>query len=148
MSRRQVLGALQQEGGLLAEAVAASDKASLAASEVADAEHELDLFVDNPKLLSLLGEAKFIQGIEVRQRALDAARQQLADLQTQTSLSAELADGDLTAAWPTLTTQERRRLMHGLLERVVLIRANGRGRQKAPMRERTAIVLRGGKTLA
>jgi site-specific DNA recombinase len=144
----QVLRALQQEGGLLAEAVAASDKASLAASEVADAEHELDLFVDNPKLLSLLGEAKFIQGIEVRQRALDEARQQLADLQTQTSLSAELADGDLTAAWPTLTTQEKRRLMHGLLERIMLTRANGRGKQKQPISERTTIVLRGGKTLA
>jgi hypothetical protein len=44
---------------------------------------------------------------------------------TQTSFADELADGDLLRAWPTLTIQERRRLMNGLLEQVVLTRARG-----------------------
>ena len=39
-----------------------------------DAEHELDLFVTNPKLLTLLGEQQFVEGVEARQHALDQAR--------------------------------------------------------------------------
>lgn len=73
--------------------------------------------------------------------------QGLADLQTQTSLAEELADGGLLRAWPTLTVQERRRLMNGLLERVVLTRAEQRGRHARPVGERTEIVLRGGARL-
>ena len=64
-----MLSALQDENGLLAQAVAASDKVEAAARAVAEAEHELDLFVTNPKLLSLLGEQKFVEGVEARQQA-------------------------------------------------------------------------------
>jgi hypothetical protein len=128
----QVLRALQAEDGLLAQAVAASEQIETAAREVAEAEHELDLFVDNPKLLSLLGEQKFIEGVEARQRALDGARAELAQMRSQSALAEELGDGDLLRTWPSLTTQERRRLMHGLLERVVLTRANRRGSSRGP----------------
>ena len=110
---------------------------------MSEAEHELDLFVNNPKLLSLLGEQKFIEGVEVRQRALDEARQRLAELATRMRLPNELADGDLLEAWPTLIWQEKRRLLHGLLDRVVLRRADGRGKDGVPLVERTQIVLRG-----
>jgi site-specific DNA recombinase len=139
----QVLEALQAEDGLLAQAVAASEQSEAAARTVAEAEHELDLFVGNPKLLSLLGEQKFLEGVEVRQRALDEAREALAQARSQSALAEELGDGDLLRAWPTLTIQERRRLMHGLLERVVVTRADRRGRQAPPIGERTQIVLRG-----
>jgi Recombinase zinc beta ribbon domain len=114
-----VLEALRAEDGLLAQAVAASERADAAARELADAEHELDLFVNNPKLLSLLGEQKFIEGVEVRQQALDEARKQLAEVKTQTSLADDLPMVTFFALGPTLTIQERRRLMHGLLEQVV-----------------------------
>jgi hypothetical protein len=110
---------------------------------VREAEHELDLFVNNPKLLSLLGEQKFLEGAEVRQRALDEARATLADARAQSALADELGNGDLLTAWPTLTTQERRRLMHGLLERVVVGRADRRGRHARPIGERAQIILRG-----
>ena len=139
----QVLHALQAEGGLLAHAVERSEALEDAARAVADADHELDLFVTNPKLLTLIGEAKFLDGVDARQRALDEARATLADLQTQVSLGAELADGDLLRAWPTLTTQEKRRLLHGLLDRVVVTRARGRGKNANPVSERAQIVLRG-----
>lgn len=138
-----MLEALQAEGGLLAQAVAASERVEAAVRSVADVEHELDLFVNNPKLLSLLGEQKFVEGVEVRQRALDEARAGLAEVQRQTALADELADGDLLRAWPTLTVQERRRLMNGLLEQVVLTRADRRGRHASPIGQRTEIVLRG-----
>jgi DNA invertase Pin-like site-specific DNA recombinase len=143
----QVLAALQAENGLLAQAVAASEQIEAAARALSEAEHELDLFVNNPKLLSLLGEQKFIEGVEVRQRALDEARAALADVRVQSALADELGDGDLLTAWPRLTTQEHRRLMHGLLERVVVTRADRRGRHARPIGERTQITLRGGVEL-
>jgi site-specific DNA recombinase len=139
----QVLGALNGEGGLLARAVDASEALDAAVRAVADAEHELDLFVTNPKLLTLIGEAKFMEGVDARQRELDEAREMLAELRRQSALADELADGDLLKAWPTLTVQEKRRLLHGLLDRVVVSRARGRGKHANPVSERAQIVLRG-----
>jgi DNA invertase Pin-like site-specific DNA recombinase len=143
----RVLAALAQEDGLLAQAIEASEQLEAAVRAVADAEHELDLFVNNPKLLSVLGEEKFVEGAEVRQRVLDEARSTLAEVRTQSSLVDDLADGDLLAAWPALTVQERRRLMHGLLEHVTVARAKRRGRKAEPIADRAAIVLRGGVEL-
>jgi DNA invertase Pin-like site-specific DNA recombinase len=144
----QVVQALEAEDGLLAHAVAASERVEAAARAVDDAEHELDLFVNNPKLLSILGEAKFVDGVEARQQALDEARHGLSELREQTALADELADGDLLHAWPTLTVHERRRLMNGLLEQVVLTKADRRGRHARPVGERTEIVLRRGVALS
>ena len=81
----------------------------------------------------------------MRQRELDEERQQLAELRSQSALASELADGDLLEAWLTLDLPERRRLLHGLLDRVVLRRADGRRREKGgiALAERTQIVLRG-----
>jgi DNA invertase Pin-like site-specific DNA recombinase len=143
----RVLAALAQEDGLLARAVEASDQIEAVARAVEEAEHELDLFVNNPKLLSLLGESKFLEGVEVRQQALDEARTALAEARSQSSLVEELGDGDLLRSWPTLTMQERRRLMHGLLEKIVVSRALGRGQAAEPIAKRTQILLRGGTYL-
>jgi site-specific DNA recombinase len=140
---RQVVAALSAEEGLLAQAVDASEALDEAAHAVGEAEHELDLFVTNPKLLTLLGEQKFVEGIEVRQRALDQARQSLGELRSQSALAEEITEGDLLDAWPTLTTQEKRRLLHGLLDRITLKRAPGRGKNATPIAERTQIILRG-----
>jgi DNA invertase Pin-like site-specific DNA recombinase len=143
----QVVAALQAEDGLLAQAAAASEQIDEAARSVAEGEHELDLFVNNPRLLSLLGEEKFMEGAEARQEALDEARVALAEARSQSALAEELGDGDLMQAWPSLTVQERRRLMHGLLEQVIVSRADRRGRHARPIGERTQVVLRGGSIL-
>src|SRR5262249_19200361 len=143
----RVLEALANEDGVLAEAVAASEQIEAAARAVEEAEHELELFVNNPTLLTTLGEQRFVDGVQVRQRAVDQARQPLAQLRAQSILADELADGDLLTAWPSLTPQEQRRLLHGLLERVVLSRAPARGKDAKPIPERTEIVLRGGQAL-
>lgn len=82
-------------------------------------------------------------GVDARQRALDEARETLAELRNQSTLADERADGFLVKAWPTPTTQEKRRLPHGLLDRVVVSRARGRGKNANPVSERTQIVLRG-----
>ena len=143
----QVHQALQAEGGFLAQAVDASQQIEGATRALAEAEHELDLFVGNPRLLTLLGETKFVEGVEARQRALDDARRTLSELHAHNQLANELADGDLLHAWPTLTTQEKRRLMHGLLDRVIVTRANSRGRHAQSIPERTQVILRGGTPL-
>jgi hypothetical protein len=143
----QVLAALQAEGGLVAEARAANDQLGQASRAVTDAEHELDLFVLDPKLLSLLGERKFREGVEVRQRALDDARERLAEARSQAALIAELPSGDLLKEWPRLTIQEKRKLLHGLLDQVILTRSPGRGKNATPVAERTQILLRGGVLL-
>jgi Recombinase zinc beta ribbon domain/Recombinase len=75
-----VLAALRADGGPLAQAVQASEQIDEAARVVANAEHELDCFVTNPKLLTLLGEDRFGHGVEARQRALDEARATLATI--------------------------------------------------------------------
>jgi DNA invertase Pin-like site-specific DNA recombinase len=144
----RVLVALRAEGGLFAEARQAEEALTQFVAAVTEAEHELDLFVSNPKLLTILGEEKFLEGVEVRQRALDSARSALADLRAQTTLVSGVADGDLVRAWPTLSLQEKRRLMHGLLDRVVVRRAGARGRQAPAVSERTEIFLRGNVGLA
>jgi site-specific DNA recombinase len=140
---QQVLHALHSEGGLLAQATSASEALDDAQRNLTDAEHELDLFLQTPRLLTLLGEDKFLEGAEVRQQALDEARATVSEIGQQSALAQELADGDLIAAWPTLTIQEKRRLMHGLLDRVTVKRATGRGRHADPISDRTQIVLRG-----
>jgi hypothetical protein len=139
----QVLQVLRAEGGPLAEARAADAQLGEAAQALTEAEHELDQLLANPKLLTILGEAKFTEAVAVRQRALEDARQRLAEVRSQTTLLHNLSDGDLLAAWPTLSTQEKRRLLHGLLDRVIVRRAGARGRQAPPIGERTVILLRG-----
>jgi site-specific DNA recombinase len=139
----QVLEALKAEDGLLAQAVESSQAIEEAARAVEEAEHELDLYVGNPKLLTILGERKFVEGVEARQGALDDARALLAQLRAKSVVSEELLSGDLVRAWPQLAMQEKRRLLHGLLDRVVLRRAPGRGKDAVAVADRTQIVLRG-----
>jgi hypothetical protein len=62
----QVLAALQAEDGLLAQAVQSGEALAEAARTLIDAEHELDLFINHPELLTLLGETKFVKGVETR----------------------------------------------------------------------------------
>jgi hypothetical protein len=143
----QVLRALTKEGGVLAQAVEASEEIDAAATAVGEAEHELDLFVNHPRLLTLLGEQKFVDGVGTRQHALDEARAELSRLRQQSEIATELSEGDLIAAWPTLTVQEKRQLMFGLLDQVVVRRASGRGRHAEPIRDRVEIQLRGGVPL-
>jgi site-specific DNA recombinase len=139
----QVLDALRSEDGLLAQAVEASEQIEEAARALEEAEHELDLYVGNPRLLSILGETRFVEGVEARQQALDEARRLLAELRAHSVVTEELLSGDLVRAWPQLAIQEKRRLLHGLLDRVVLRRAPGRGKDAVPVADRTQIVLGG-----
>ena len=62
-------------------------------------------------------------------------------------LGDDLLPTDLLHAWPDLTIPERRTIMHGLLDRVLLERDPTCGRSRTPLSDRTTIILRGGNTL-
>ncbi len=96
-----------------------------------------------PEAALLLGEQKFVEGVEARQGALDEGRRASAEAQLQAALTSEIGDGDLLRAWPSLSVREKRRLMHGLLDRVVVQRADRGGRHARPISDRTQIILRG-----
>ena len=142
-----VLQLLEITGGVLAEARAAAEQLEQRQRELDEATDELDVFVNNPRLITVLCEAKFVQGVETRQAAVDDARNRLTELRTQSELVTTVADGNLLTAWPTLTTVEKRRLLHNLLDHVTLSDAGGRrGRAAPPIAERTTITLRGAHT--
>jgi DNA invertase Pin-like site-specific DNA recombinase len=143
----QVLRLLRAEGGFVAGAVAASADLEHARRAVAQAEHELDLYLAEPLLLSTLGRDKFIEGAQARRQALEEALAELEQLRAKSHLSEELVSGDLLAAWPDLSVQEKRQLLRGLLEAVILTRAGARGRAAKPIAQRTQIILRGGGPL-
>lgn len=139
---QQVLDAMSGDGGVLAQAVESSEQLEAAARILAEAEHELALYLATD-LVSTVGQEAFMQGVTVRQQRLDEARERLAELREQSLFADELTSGDLLRAWPELETTEKRTLMHGLLERVMLRRAPARGPERVPIEERTQIVLGG-----
>ena len=85
----------------------------------------------------------FLAGVETRQTAVDRARAELEGLRAQSLVLDQLPSGDLREAWPQLELQEKRTLMHGLLDRVVLQRDESKGRNPKPLSDRAQIVLRG-----
>lgn len=143
----QVLATLRAEGGLLAQAVEASAQIEQAARAVAETEHELDLYLTS-ELVSVIGRERFLQGVDARQQALDDTRAELGRLRAQSTFAEELTSGDLLTAWPELAVQEKRQLLHGLLDRVLVKRSDGRKRDALPVSERTQIVLRGNVLLS
>ena len=142
----QVVAALKAKGGLLAEARAAHERLEELVRQAA-ADHELDTYL-NSSLITVIGEARFMEGVEGRQTALDSARTELAELRSQSAIVNDLTDGNLLRAWPELSTPEKRTLLHGLLDKVVLTSAGGKRRWAAPIAERAEIVLRGGSSLS
>jgi DNA invertase Pin-like site-specific DNA recombinase len=143
----QVLAALGDESGLLAQAVLAAEQIDEAQREADAAEHELMLYLETD-LISTIGQAAFRQGVSARQVRLDEAREKVAALRAQAVVAEDVLSGDLLEAWPDLTIPERRQLMHGLLEKVVLVRSDGRNKATLkPIEERTTIMLRGGQVL-
>ena len=86
--------------------------------------------------------------MKARQQKIEEAREKVTGLRAQSVVADELLTGDLLEAWPELTIQERRQLLHGLLDRVVLTRSDGRNLAlRKPIEERTTIILRGGQAL-
>ena len=84
--------------------------------------------------------------VEARQARVDEAHQLVETLRAESAIADTLTSGDLLSAWPELTKPEKRTLLHGLLERVVLRRdENSRHKTLAqPLANRVEIILHGG----
>jgi DNA invertase Pin-like site-specific DNA recombinase len=139
---QQVLAALTTGEGFVAQALEQTDEINQAQRKLESAEHELTLYLQTD-LITAVGADAFLAGVQTRQTAVDQARAELEALRARSLVLDQLPSGDLREAWPQLELQEKRTLMHGLLERVVLRRDESKGRNPAPLSERTQIVLRG-----
>lgn len=141
---QQVLELLRSESGLIAEAHKAQQQLQQLQQALTDAEQELVWFLTHTEIRQTISETVYLQSIQVRQAAVDAAHTALAEHRAQTTAISNVTDGNLIEAWPTLTTPEKRQLLHGLLDRVELSDAGGkRGRSAPKIGSRTRIVVRG-----
>ena len=107
---------------------------------------KLDGYVEEQVLAALRAEDGFLaEAVEASEQIEEAAREELARVRSQSALTSELTSGDLLQAWETFTPQEKRQLLHGLLDRVVVKRdPNSRAKALAlSVSERTQIVLKG-----
>jgi len=138
----RVLATLTAGDGFVARALQQTDEINEAQRRLESAVHELTLYLQTD-LIGTVGQDAFLAGVETRQGAVDQARAELERLRAQSLVLDQLPSGDLLESWSQLELQEKRTLMHGLLDRVVLRRDETKGRNPAPLSERTQIVLRG-----
>jgi site-specific DNA recombinase len=143
-----VLAAVSAEDGFLAEAVQATEKLTEAQRALEQTEHELASYLQID-LITTVGQTAFLAGVEARQARVDEAQRLVETLRAESAIADTLTSGDLLVAWPELTAPEKRTLLHGLLDRVVLERdENSRRKTLArPLVNRVEIILRGGTQL-
>ena len=140
-----VFDALTHKSGFLADAVEATDKLVEAQRALEQADHELTLYLETD-LISTVGQEAFLAGVGARQTRIDETRALVDALRAETAFAEHLTTGDLLAAWPELSAPEKRPLLYGLLDRVVLHR-DDKTRNKSlaqPLAARVEIMLRGG----
>jgi site-specific DNA recombinase len=144
-----VLGAIEAEEGIFAEAATATEKLGEGQRSLEQAEHELTAYLETD-LIVAVGRDAFVRGVEARQRRIDEARQSVETFRANTAIAETLTSGDLLTAWPDLAIHEKRSLLHGLLDHVLLSRdEHSRDKQLAlPLCDRVEIVPRGDASLA
>lgn len=111
-----------------------------ALSALREAEGDLAAYRDNPKLIALLGEDRFIEGLEPRIAAVDFAQDAVDSLRarlTPVDIPGEIAPDEL---WASLDISDRRRLLHAMYDCVFLRSA---GQANVPIADRALIFSRG-----
>jgi DNA invertase Pin-like site-specific DNA recombinase len=126
--------------GPLAEAVEASVAVEKALQEVEDADRELDAFLSDVELRTLIGEDRYHRQAETRTQALADAETKLADARQRGALSGDLqTPGDLLEAWPALSVAEKRVLATASID-AVFVRRTG---ANVPVEDRALVLWRG-----
>jgi hypothetical protein len=136
--------------GPLAEALVHHDRLEASVRELDAARHALVQYVANTTLIETIGLEAFNTGAAAHQRRVDLAQMALDDARAQQEPVAAVMDGDLLSAWKAgeLTPLERRRIVAGMVDRVILYRANQKGKKtSADIAERVQIVLKGNELL-
>jgi site-specific DNA recombinase len=144
ISFRRAEGYIEQEflAAVEAEPVAAAGKPADGTIEQAlgaleAAEQELSVYRDT-NLISVIGAEAFTAGLQKRQEAVDAARQNLGEANAVSPL-AEVRD--LRSVWPDLDLRERRQLLASVLDRAIVAPAPGAGKGAA-VEDRVELVWR------
>lgn len=124
------------------QATASESTAELAeaTAELHAAEAELSAYRDNPKLLTLLGEDGFLQGLEPRVQAAADAHDSVAQLRerlTPVDVPGEINPAEL---WTSLDISERRRLLHAMFDCAFL---RSVGQANVPVADRAVVFERG-----
>jgi site-specific DNA recombinase len=117
---------LRTDQGIVARAVAAQDEIEQVLASIDEIEHELVTYLANTKLLTIIGEARWNEGAAKIQERLDRARRRLGELQAQHASLEGLTSGDLLVSWQLLSTQEKRRVLSGFVDRIVVRREEKR----------------------
>jgi DNA invertase Pin-like site-specific DNA recombinase len=136
--------------GPLATALVQQGRVEDAARELEAARYALSQYVSNTRLIETIGLDAFTAGAEAHQERVDLAQMALEEASSQQEAVATVADGDLLQAWKDgeLTPLERRVIVSNMVDRVILYRANQKGKKtSADLPERVQIVLRGNELL-
>jgi DNA invertase Pin-like site-specific DNA recombinase len=145
----ELIAALGEEGPL-AEALVYQDQLDAALRELGAARHTLFQYIGNTRLIETIGLDAFNAGARAHQQRLDLAEMALEEARNQQEAVATVMDGDLLRAWKAgeLTPLERRTIVSKMVDRVVLYRANQKGKKtSADIADRVQIVLRGNELL-
>jgi DNA invertase Pin-like site-specific DNA recombinase len=131
----------QFEATTVAEPVEATEEVDVAVAAVEAAEHELDVYLQTA-VVDIVGVEAFRRAAEVRTQALDEARTQLADAQNSLRSATLSLPLDLRDAWEEMTLGERRQILRGAIDAVVVWPSSGRGKRD-PASSRVRVVWRG-----
>ena len=96
-----------------------------ATEQVARRQHELARYRDNARLLDVLGEDAFAEGLRTRKQRLHSARIDQAAAQARMDAHGLPRLAELRASWPQLDTLERRMIMSKVIDCVFVAPGNG-----------------------
>ena len=94
------------------------DDLEAALADLAEAEHALAVFRDDPRVIGVLGADRFAEGLAERARMVDDAREDVEQARREHSGLPDLVT--LRELWPGLTTVDRRRLLTAAVDCVVI----------------------------
>ena len=128
---------------LFFEAVGALEAAPTTSIEVEDAasalevaERDLTAFRDDERIVGVLGQDGYVEGLQVRKAAVDDARARLGDL---AGAGGSLPDrATLEATWPDLDVKERNHLLRSAIDAIFM-----RPGRDLPIEDRVLILFRG-----
>jgi DNA invertase Pin-like site-specific DNA recombinase len=128
--------------GPLAEASASTDAFDVASRRVQETERELDDYIA-ANLVSVVGQERFLAGLELRQDELERAKAELREARQATAFADALElTGSLEGDWPTLSVPERRHLLTAAVDAVMVRAVRGTGRA-VPVEDRVLVLWRG-----
>jgi hypothetical protein len=109
-----------QPGGFVTNAVLLSSGVEAVRERVAEAEHDLAGFRDDPEILRILGRDSYLAGLEARALKVTAAQAELADELGRARIPPELRQTTAAAVWEDATTAERRELLSAVVDCIAL----------------------------